>query len=580
MHRELELVGASPPPDLGGPTARLVTLARLASEAGAPEIASDASGLADRLAEGRFYVACLGQFKRGKSTLLNALVGQPLLPSGIIPITTAVTVLRWGSELRARVWLEQDWREIGVGDLAAYVSEEHNPANRKGVSLVEVFVPSPLLAHGMCLVDTPGVGSVIRANTDATREFVPQIDAAVVVIGTDPPISGEELALVEETAAQVGALLFVLSKADRSTDVERGEAVAFTRRVLTERLRKDPGPVLQVSAIERLNGGSSFGDWDALEQTLCTLSESVGGALLSQAATRGIERLLERLMHDLEEQRAALARPIVETERHVAGLGACVADGRRALFELGFLFAAEQKRLRERYAAELRGFVERELPAAAAELSAALQPRAGRRGELRRQALTVAREIADRSILRWLAETEPLAEALYREAAERFADLANALLRRVACDGGLTTLPPSVRPVLGFRTKRRFVAIGMMRATTRRPGRWLRDALRSPAAARRAIEGDAHAFLATLIRRNAGRVTDDLDDRVIESRRALEVEIHAALEQITASAVRALARARAQHDAGHDAVQEELNRLAQLRQAVERLRPPTMPPSA
>ncbi len=571
MHRELDPLGASPSPELSGPPAHLVTLARLADEAGAPEIASEASALADRLAEGRFYVACIGQFKRGKSTLLNALVGQPLLPSGIIPITTAVTVLRWGSELRARVRMDRDWHEIGVGDLAAYVSEEHNPANRKGVSLVEVFVPSPLLAHGMCLVDTPGIGSVIRANTDATREFVPQIDAALVVLGTDPPISGEELALVEEAAAQVGTLLFVLSKADRSTDAERGEAIAFTRRVLVERLRKDPGPLLQVSAIERPGSGGPSGDWDALEQALRTLSESIGGALIGQAAMRGIERLAERLGHDLDEQRRALARPIVETERHVEALRTCVADGRRALHELGFLFAAEQKRLLERYATELRGFVERERPVAAAELTGALLTRAGRRGERRRQALTIAREIADRSVLRWLTETEPVAEALYREAAQRFTDLANALLQRVARDGGLTALPPGVSPALGFRAKRRFVALGMMRASARRPGRWLLDALRAPAAARRAVDRDAHAFLATLIRGNAGRVADDLDARMIKSRRALELEIHSALEQITASAVRALARARARHDAGHDAVHGELNRLEQLHGAVARL---------
>lgn len=580
MHRGLESLDAAPAPDRDGPPAQLLTLARLATEAGAPEVADEASALADRVAEGRFYVACLGQFKRGKSTLLNALVGQPLLPAGIVPITTAVTVLRWGPALRARVRLQRDWREIGVGELAAYVSEEQNPANRKGVSLVEVFVPSPLLAHGMCLVDTPGVGSVIRANTDATRAFVPRIDAALVVIGTDPPISGEELALIEDAAAQVGALRFVLSKADRASAAERGEAVAFARRVLAERLGRDPGPVLQVSALERLNGGRSTGDWEALEHMLRALSGAVGGALLDQATRRGIERLAERLRRDLDEQRRALARPIVETERHVQALGACVADGRRALHELGFLLAAEQKRLLERYAAELRGFVERELPVAAAALDAALATRTGRRGALRREALTIAREIADRSVRRWLAETEPVAEALYREAAERFAALANTLLRRVADDGGLTGLPPHVSPPLGFRAQRRFVAIGMMKATARRPGRWLLDALRPPAAARRALAGDAHAFLATLIRGNAGRVADDLDARMIRSRQALELEIHTALEQITASAARALERARTRHDAGHDAVQAELARLDQVREAVERLRPPPMPSRA
>jgi hypothetical protein len=573
MHRELEAPGAATSPKIGSPTAQLAALVRLANEAGAPEIAAEASALVDRLAEGRFYVACIGQFKRGKSTLLNALVGQSLLPSGIIPITTAVTVLRWGPTLRARVRLEQDWHDIGVGDLAAYVSEEQNPANRKGVSLVEVFVPSPLLAHGMCLVDTPGVGSVIRANTDATRAFVPQIDAALVVIGTDPPISGEELALVEEAAAQVGTLLFVLSKADRSTDTERAEAVAFTRRVLADRLRTEPGPVLQVSAIERLNGGRASADWDALEDTLRTLSESDGGALLGHAASRGIERLSEQLRRDLDEQRTALARPIAETERHVEALGACVADGSRALHELGFLFAAEQKRLLERYAAELQGFVERELPVAENELAAALRTRTGRRGERRRDALTLAQAIADRAVLRWFAETESVAEALYRQAAERFADLANALLERVAEDGGLAAVPPRVSPALGFRTKRSFVAVGMMRVAARRPARWIVDQLRSPAAAVRSVDRDAQTYLATLIRGNAGRVTDDLDARMINSRRALESEIHAALAQITASAERALARARVQHDTGNDAVQAELTRLDQLRRAADHLRP-------
>ncbi len=125
-------MGVSPSPDLGGATARLITLARLATRPGRRRSPSEASALADRLAEGRFYVACIGQFKRGKSTLLNALVGQPLLPSGIIPITTAVTVLRWGSALRARVRLDRDWHEIGVGDLAAYVSEEQQSRQPQG----------------------------------------------------------------------------------------------------------------------------------------------------------------------------------------------------------------------------------------------------------------------------------------------------------------------------------------------------------------------------------------------------------------------------------------------------------------
>jgi len=55
--------------------------------------------------------------------------------------------------------------------------------NKIGVEAVEVFVPSPLLSSGMCLVDTPGIGSVFAGNTMTTREFVPHVDAAIVVLG-------------------------------------------------------------------------------------------------------------------------------------------------------------------------------------------------------------------------------------------------------------------------------------------------------------------------------------------------------------------------------------------------------------
>jgi GTPase SAR1 family protein len=72
----------------------LGALAEIARRAGAHEIAREAEALAERAREGRFYIVCVGQFKRGKSALVNALIGQPLLPTGVVPVTTAVTVVR------------------------------------------------------------------------------------------------------------------------------------------------------------------------------------------------------------------------------------------------------------------------------------------------------------------------------------------------------------------------------------------------------------------------------------------------------------------------------------------------------
>jgi GTP-binding protein EngB required for normal cell division len=236
-----------------GRLSRLLRLANLAQELGAEPVAEEARELAARVSEGRFYVACVGQFKRGKSTLLNALVGYEVVPTGFVPVTAVPTVIRFGDEPHARVRMRDG---ILAGhchaDLKEYVTEELNPENQKAVDGAEVFVPSPLLSSGMCFVDTPGLGSVFTGNTATTQAFIPHIDAALVVVGADPPIAGEELALVESIGTQVQELILVINKADRTSDPERAAAAKFTREILEKRLHRPMGEVFEVSAAERM----------------------------------------------------------------------------------------------------------------------------------------------------------------------------------------------------------------------------------------------------------------------------------------------------------------------------------------
>ena len=182
----------------------LLRIAVLADEFKNDQIRDDARSAAERIAGGRFYVACVGQFKRGKSTLLNALMGESLLPSGVTPVTAVPTILRFGERCRARVRLRSgEWTDIAIADVEQFVSEARNSENQRGVAALEVFVPSPLLRDGMCFVDTPGIGSVFSGNTATTHAFLPHIDAAIVVIGADPPIAGDGLALVERVAKEI-----------------------------------------------------------------------------------------------------------------------------------------------------------------------------------------------------------------------------------------------------------------------------------------------------------------------------------------------------------------------------------------
>jgi len=558
--------------------AGLLRLAALSEELGANRVADEARGLAARISEGRFYVASVGQFKRGKSTLINALTGEPVLPVGFVPVTTVPTVVRFGEQPKARVQARDgSWREIGVSDLKQYVSEEHNPENSKAVNGVEVFVPSPLLAAGMCLVDTPGLGSVFAGNTAATQAFIPHIDAALVVVGADPPLAGEELALVEVIARQVQDLIVVLNKADRATDEERAAAMGFTRQLLEKRLHRSVRPVLEVSAAERIQGRGPERDWAKLIEELQRLVQDSGRQLVRAACERGIERLSEELLVIISEEREALERPLEESERRIAAMKETIARAERSMRDLGFLFMAEQRHLSDVLADRHRAFLVSVLPRANQELQIALESAPRGLGPLYRHALmATAQEIARRHVLPWLRAEQEAAEKEYRRVTGRFVQMGNDFLRRLAdagvCD--LARMPHALDPETGFRIRSQFSFLDLIEvAQPASPLRWLADLILGLVGAHSVIEGDAREFLYRLLESNCTRVQSDILNRVRESRSRLEVEVRKLLHEISRIAEQALTRARTARAAGTEAVQAALARLVEVESEVRDSRP-------
>jgi hypothetical protein len=103
------------PPENSHGESSILRLAELSEEFAAEQIAADARSVAERVSEGRFYVACIGQFKRGKSTVLNALVGDRVLPTGVVPVTAVPTIVRYGRRAAVRVRFEAgEWTDIPV----------------------------------------------------------------------------------------------------------------------------------------------------------------------------------------------------------------------------------------------------------------------------------------------------------------------------------------------------------------------------------------------------------------------------------------------------------------------------------
>jgi small GTP-binding protein len=190
------------------------------------------------------YLAVLGQFKRGKSTLINALLGEDILPTSVIPLTSFPTFIQYHEQKGVRVIYSGDKAFYEVWGLEAkelnnflskYITEEGNPQNRLGLSQVEVYYPSPLLQQGIVLVDTPGIGSTHLHNTEATLNFIPQCDAVIFVISADPPVTEVEIEFLKRIQAKIGRIFFILNKIDYLTPADLTKVMDFVTAIFIQK---------------------------------------------------------------------------------------------------------------------------------------------------------------------------------------------------------------------------------------------------------------------------------------------------------------------------------------------------------
>ncbi|MGO9312498.1 MAG: dynamin family protein, partial [Syntrophobacteraceae bacterium] len=221
-----------------------------------------------KLEDEAFNLVVLGQFKRGKSTFINALLGENILPTAIIPLTSVVTILRYGPELKVEVeYLNSRMEEIDLAGLPAFITERENPQNKKAVKEVTVFYPSQYLKGGVRIIDTPGAGSVYSHNTEAAYAYLPYVDAGIFVISADPPLSRSEHQFLKDVREFVDKVFFVLNKIDQVSDSDQKESLEFSVRVIEEEVGQGKVRIYPLSARWALEGKKT-GDDLLLERSL------------------------------------------------------------------------------------------------------------------------------------------------------------------------------------------------------------------------------------------------------------------------------------------------------------------------
>ncbi|MCX4762010.1 dynamin family protein [Streptomyces sp. NBC_01275] len=290
----------------------------------------------ERLASDEYYVVVCGEFRRGKSSLLNALVRRRKLFPVAVDVTTAiVATLRWGPTERARVWPLPDPNrpdsrpapfEVPLAEVRRYATEQENPDNVKRVDRIEMEAPFAPLRSGLVLVDTPGVGSVNPAHTAATRSVLPRADAVLFVGSAVEPLSTVELDFLRYTLERCPVIVTAVTMIDKVVDPDPVVAQARARIARVSQVPPEDLVVVGVSAFRRwaaeeeedpvLAADSGFPE---LESALWEgLAETCGRAALRIALDR-LDETLEEIAAPLTNEAAALqsGEALAEVEKEI-----------------------------------------------------------------------------------------------------------------------------------------------------------------------------------------------------------------------------------------------------------------------
>jgi len=185
-------------------------------------------------------VAILGQFKAGKSSFVNSLIGQDVLPVGVIPVTTVISRLQFGEQERATVsFFDGTRKEIPIAELDEYTAEAKNPSNQKSVEMVDIELPALADYAGLRLVDTPGLGSVFKAHMEVSANWLPEVGAAVLAVSADRPLSENDLQLIRELTQYTPRIILLLTKADLLSPSQQDEVVKFFEDTLKRELNRE-----------------------------------------------------------------------------------------------------------------------------------------------------------------------------------------------------------------------------------------------------------------------------------------------------------------------------------------------------
>ena len=279
------------------------------ADEGRDDLCARVAGARARLDRPTTVVCVVGEFKQGKSSLVNAIVGADVCPVDDDLATSVITLLRHGDEpsalVRRRVNGESSNERVSVDQAARFISEVDGAHEREQVERVDISLPSPALATGLALVDTPGAGGVRHGHGAATLAFLPFADGMVFVTDATAELSQPELDFLAEARSRCPYVIVALTKIDIAPEWRRIRALDEGHFA---RLGLDIAVYPVSSELHRAEHGEA-GGVDAL---LAALHDKVVEPARSASASRigtEVAALVRTVQEGLERRRVVLAEP-------------------------------------------------------------------------------------------------------------------------------------------------------------------------------------------------------------------------------------------------------------------------------
>jgi tRNA U34 5-carboxymethylaminomethyl modifying GTPase MnmE/TrmE len=534
-----------------------------------------AHDLRGKLATEQFNLVVLGQFKRGKSTLINALLGADLLPTAVMPLTSIVTIIQYGPEPRAAVSFHDGRKlEVDVADIATFITEPENPKNIKGVAQVEVSFPSDFLLDGVRLVDTPGVGSVFASNTGTTYDYLPEADAAIFLLAADQPISQAELEFLQAVRQYAARFFFVLNKIDYLGERELMESMEFSARVIAESLGSEVviHPVsARTALLARLESDATRLEESrlpAFEQALSDFLLRDKGTTLLAAIRSRLRALVSEALNSIELELSATRMPAEVLAERIEAFHKKAVEILQEQSDTEYLLRGEIGMLLAKVEADLRAFADANGELLTRRISEAFERHKHLSPGKLIEAMNAEMACAVEAIFApWHAGEEQSVRETFDHITSRFVERANRIIAEIhslAADLFEVRITPIIE-VEPFTTESRhyyYIDDPFMLQLSRLP------LLLSRALAKRYIRGQFLSSCREQLDLNAGRLRADFQERLQKSARAFSASFNAKVKATLDGLEDTLRRAAEEKQRSEVQLQTAQTRLAADRAAV------------